>query len=59
MEHSVKCPELSRSGGCTKTDCPGYKNYKEYIEIKKRYDYEVAKLTNFPLLSLINPPKVK
>ena len=56
---SVKCPEMWRTGGCAKTDCPGYKNYKEYIKIKKRFDSEYAKLEDFPFLSLINQPRIK
>ncbi len=59
INRSVKCPEMLRAGGCTKTDCPGYKNYKEYIDIQRRFDYEIAKLDNFPFWFRINPPKVK
>ena len=43
------CPEFCKAGGCTKTDCPGYKNYSEYMAAKKNYKNEEHELYRYPL----------
>ena len=43
------CPEFCKEGGCTKTDCPGYKNYSAYVAAKKDYKNQERELYRYPL----------
>ena len=58
LYHYKECSELKCEKGCQKTDCPGYEPHKEYREIKRKYDEARKGLDYYPLLSLINPPKI-
>ena len=52
------CPEFDKIRGCLKKKCPMYAKYQEYQNAKRTYDEELKSIYDFPLLALINPPRM-
>lgn len=52
------CPEFDKIRGCLKKKCPMYAKYQEYQTAKRTYDEELKSIYDFPLLALINPPRM-
>ena len=58
IEIDKHCPEFDKVCGCSKKTCPMYPKYQEYQTAKRIYDEELKSIYNFPLLALVNPPRM-